>query len=203
MLSIGIVSENIFFREAIKRILMPRIFHKDHVIAYYDDLPLAMGRNCHDILIVDDAVKSMLRFSMAMTLLSAVHGVKVFLTTEEKRRLLFRSVSRDVVVLDKKISIPGMSKEFSFLVDKVTQCSALNGDVEGGTVRNTKNSLTESEVETLHLLSFGYTVTQVSRILDKSVKTVSTQKCSALRKMGLKNRVHNLLEISSGFSEVI
>ena len=33
---------------------MPRIFHKDHVIAYYDDLPLAMGRNCHDILIVDD-----------------------------------------------------------------------------------------------------------------------------------------------------
>lgn len=60
MLSIGIVSENIFFREAIKRILMPRIFHKDHVIAYYDDLPLAMGRNCHDILIVDDVVKSML-----------------------------------------------------------------------------------------------------------------------------------------------
>lgn len=57
---------------------MPRIFHKDHVIAYYDDLPLAMGRNCHDILIVDDAVKSMLRFSMAMTLLSAIHGVKVF-----------------------------------------------------------------------------------------------------------------------------
>lgn len=108
-----------------------------------------------------------------------------------------------MVVLDKKITIPGMSKEFSFLVDKVTQHSALNGDVEGGTVRNTKNRLTESEVETLHLLSFGYTVTQVSRILDKSVKTVSTQKCSALRKMGLKNRVHNLLEISSGFSEVI
>lgn len=96
-----------------------------------------------------------------------------------------------------------MSKEFSFLVDKVTQRSTLNGDVEGGAVRNTKNRLTESEVETLHLLSFGYTVTQVSRILDKSVKTVSTQKCSALRKMGLKNRVHNLLEISSGFSEVL
>ncbi len=68
-----------------------------------------------------------------------------------------------------------MSKEFSFLVDKVTQHSALNGDVEGGTVRNTKNRLTESEVETLHLLSFGYTVTQVSRILDKSVKTVSAE----------------------------
>ena len=85
---------------------MPRIFHKDHVIAYYDDLPLAMWRNCHDILNVDDAVKSMLRFSMAMTLLSAIHGVKVFLTTEEKRRLLFRSVSRDVVVLDKKSVSP-------------------------------------------------------------------------------------------------
>lgn len=61
-----------------KRILAPRIFHKDHVIAYYDDLPLAMGRNCHDILIVDDAIKSLLRFSMAAALLSAIHGVKIF-----------------------------------------------------------------------------------------------------------------------------
>ncbi|HGE8319917.1 LuxR C-terminal-related transcriptional regulator [Serratia marcescens] len=202
MLSIGIVSENIFFREAIKRILMPRIFHKDHVIAYYDDLPLAMGRNCHDILIVDDAVKSMLRFSMAVALLSAVHGVKIFLTTEEKRRLLFRSVSHDVVVLDKKGSVPGISKELSFLMDNISQHPALNGGVERGVGRHKKSCLTGSEVETLHLLSFGYTVTQVSKILDKSVKTVSTQKCSALRKMGLKNRVHNLLEISSGFSEV-
>ncbi|MHA0851118.1 response regulator transcription factor [Serratia marcescens] len=202
MLSIGIVSENIFFREAIKRILMPRIFHKDHVIAYYDDLPLAMGRNCHDILIVDDAVKSMLRFSMAVALLAAIHGVKIFLTTEEKRHLLFRSVSHDVVVLDKKGSVPGISKELSFLMDNISQRPALNGGVASGVGRHTKSCLTESEVETLHLLSFGYTVTQVSRILDKSVKTVSTQKCSALRKMGLKNRVHNLLEISSGFSEV-
>lgn len=202
MLSIGIVSENIFFREAIKRILMPRIFHKDHVIAYYDDLPLAMGRNCHDILIVDDAVKSMLRFSMAVALLAAIHGVKIFLTTEEKRRLLFRSVSHDVVVLDKKGSVPGISKELSFLMDNISQHPALNGSVERGVGRHTKSCLTESEVETLHLLSFGYTVTQVSKILDKSVKTVSTQKCSALRKMGLKNRVHNLLEISCGFSEV-
>ncbi|WP_274850591.1 LuxR C-terminal-related transcriptional regulator [Serratia marcescens] len=199
MLSIGIVSENIFFREAIKRIiLMPSVFHKDHVIAYYDDLPLAMGRNCHDILIVDDAVKSMSRFSMAVALLSAIHGVKIFLTTEEKRRLLFRSVSHDVVVLDKKGSVPGISKELSFLVDNISQRPAVNGSVERGVGRHTK-----SEVETLLLLSFGYTVTQVSRILDKSVKTVSTQKCSALRKIGLKNRVHNLLEISSGFSEVL
>ena len=53
-------------------------FHKDHVIAYYDDLPLAMGRNCHDILIVDDAIKILLRFSMAAALLSAIHGVKIF-----------------------------------------------------------------------------------------------------------------------------
>ncbi|AYZ32463.1 LuxR family transcriptional regulator [Serratia sp. FDAARGOS_506] len=203
MTSIGIVSENIFFREAIKRILMPRIFHKDHVIAYYDDLPLAMGRNCHDILIVDDAVKSMLRFSMAVALLSAIHGVKIFLTTEDKRRLLFRSISRDVVVLDRKGSVPGMSKELSLLVDNVAQRPERNESVEGRIARNTKSCLTESEVETLHLLSFGYTVTQVSKILDKSVKTVSTQKCSALRKMGLKNRVHNLLEVSSGFSEVL
>lgn len=78
MLSIGIVSENIFFREAIKRILAPRVFHKDHVIAYYNDLPLVMGRNCQDILIVDDAIKSLLRFSMAAALLSAIHGVKIF-----------------------------------------------------------------------------------------------------------------------------
>ncbi|WP_164040282.1 response regulator transcription factor [Serratia marcescens] len=203
MLSIGIVSENIFFREAIKRILAPRIFHKDHVIAYYDDLPLVMGRNCQDILIVDDAIKSLLRFSMAAALLSATHGVKIFLTTEEKRRLLFRSVTRDVVVLDKRVRVPDMNKELSLLLANIAQHSALNGNVEGGAARNTKSCLTESEVETLHLLSFGYTVTQVSRMLDKSVKTVSTQKCSALRKMGLKNRVHNLLDISSGFSAVI
>ncbi|MDU3785677.1 MAG: helix-turn-helix transcriptional regulator, partial [Serratia marcescens] len=155
MLSIGIVSENIFFREAIKRILAPRIFHKDHVIAYYDDLPLVMGRNCQDILIVDDAIKSLLRFSMAAALLSAIHGVKIFLTTEEKRRLLFRSVTRDVVVLDKRVRVPDMNKELSLLLANIAQHSALDGNVEGGAARNTKICLTESEVETLHLLSFG------------------------------------------------
>lgn len=159
MLSIGIVSENIFFRGAIKRILAPRIFHKAHVIAYYDDLPLVMGRNCHDILIVDDAIKSLLRFSMAAALLSAIHGVKIFLTTEEKRRLLFRSVTRDVVVLDKRVRVPDMNKELSLLLANISQHSALNGNVAGGAARNTKICLTESEVETLHLLSFGYTVT--------------------------------------------
>ncbi len=64
---------------------MPSVFHKDHVIAYYDDLPLAMGRNCHDILIVDDAVKSMSRFSMAVALLSAIHDVQ--LRTSEHRSM--------------------------------------------------------------------------------------------------------------------
>ncbi|OKB68577.1 helix-turn-helix transcriptional regulator [Serratia marcescens] len=200
MLSIGIVTENLFFREAIKRILMPRVFHKDHIITCYDDLPLVVGRHCHDILIVDDAVKSILRFSMTAALLAAIHGLKIFIATEERRRLLCRISRRDVVVLNKKGSVSGINKTLALLLSDMSQRSVRQentDDNEPGCAA--KHCLTESEVETLHLLSFGYTVTQVSRMLDKSVKTVSTQKCSALRKMGLENRVHNLLGISSGF----
>ncbi|BEM86655.1 hypothetical protein SME46J_11250 [Serratia marcescens] len=199
MLSVGIVSENLFFREAVKRILTPRIYHQEHVITCYGDLPLVMGSRCHDILVIDDAVKSMLRFSVAVTLLPSIHGIKFFIATEEMRRLLCRSFWHDVVVFDKRDSVSNMSQSLALLLADILRCSASPQKIDDRPVRAAKHCLTESEAETLHLLSFGYTVTQVSKMLDKSVKTVSTQKCSALRKMGLENRVHNLLGISSGF----
>ncbi|OSK34105.1 LOW QUALITY PROTEIN: cyclic di-GMP phosphodiesterase YahA, partial [Escherichia coli B671] len=50
-------------------------------------------------------------------------------------------------------------------------------------------SLTDVEYDMLELLIKGYTVTQISRIRDRSVKTVSAQKFQIYKKLNIRTDI--------------
>lgn len=50
-----------------------------------------------------------------------------------------------------------------------------------------KESLSPKELEVTRLLAAGHTVSQIAALLNRSKQTVSTQKVSAMRKLGLAN----------------
>lgn len=58
------------------------------------------------------------------------------------------------------------------------------------------NSITKSEYETIQMISTGLSVTEIASIKEKSVKTISSYKCSFFRKLGLKNSTANLLKLT-------
>lgn len=64
-----------------------------------------------------------------------------------------------------------------------------------------KNVITENEYEIIRLISMGFSVTEIAAMKEKSVKTISSHKCSFFRKLGLKNSKRNLLKLThdSGF----
>ncbi|WP_274539549.1 helix-turn-helix domain-containing protein [Escherichia coli] len=57
-------------------------------------------------------------------------------------------------------------------------------------------SLTDVEYDMLELLIKGYTVTQISRIRDRSVKTVSAQKFQIYKKLNIRTDITFWLDLS-------
>lgn len=57
-------------------------------------------------------------------------------------------------------------------------------------------SLTDIEYDMLELLIKGYTVTQISRIRDRSVKTVSAQKFQIYKKLNIRTDITFWLDLS-------
>lgn len=56
-----------------------------------------------------------------------------------------------------------------------------------------KSTITSSELEVIQMLLTGLSLTEIARLKKRSVKTISHQKCSFFRKLGLQNRLNTLL----------
>ncbi|HDU4714722.1 TPA: response regulator transcription factor [Klebsiella aerogenes] len=52
---------------------------------------------------------------------------------------------------------------------------------------NGRSTLTENEINVLELMAREYSISEIAEELDKSIKTVYTQKAAAMRKLRLKN----------------
>jgi two-component system capsular synthesis response regulator RcsB len=77
-------------------------------------------------------------------------------------------------------------------------CQAFTSTLAGGryynpavipkrkSIVNSVNSLTSSEKKVLSFLLKGYSQNQIAHLLSRSIKTISAQKCSTVRKLGIK-----------------
>lgn len=59
-----------------------------------------------------------------------------------------------------------------------------------------KVEMSTSELEIMRMLSMGFSVTEIASMKGKSVKTISSHKCSFFRKFGLKNNQVNLVKLT-------
>ncbi|MGE6454195.1 response regulator [Shewanella baltica] len=84
--------------------------------------------------------------------------------------------------------------ELAYTVKKVLSGSVYIGDAvrellneQGINQYSTPIELSLKEIEVVRLLANGMSVTQVASYLNRSVKTISTQKTNAMQKLGLKS----------------
>lgn len=74
----------------------------------------------------------------------------------------------------------------TFIADSVQQLLLQDGEVRADQAQ-VQGSLSPRELEVVRLLARGQTVSAIAAQLNRSTKTVSTQKVSAMRKLGVSN----------------
>lgn len=61
-------------------------------------------------------------------------------------------------------------------------------------------NITYEEVETMRMISMGYSMNEIAYFKEKSVKTISRYKCNYFKKIGLKNNAMNMMNLSRYFN---
>lgn len=62
-------------------------------------------------------------------------------------------------------------------------------------------ALTERERYVVYLIMKGITTTTITKILNRSIKTISAQKCSAYEKLGVSNDVQFIRKVISSIKD--
>ncbi|PWB30889.1 DNA-binding response regulator [Pseudomonas sp. SDI] len=84
------------------------------------------------------------------------------------------------------LAIARLRQGKTFLADSVQQLLLQDGEVRADRAQ-LQGSLSPRELEVVRLLARGQTVSEIAAQLNRSTKTVSTQKVNAMRKLGVSN----------------